>query len=319
MRENAKQTKTVNIARVQDYHEGRTTTENYAYNGFTARKYYTSDRTIPLDENYQRADGKPLKAYGLEIETECQGITVQRIYAEILEKIVFSKFPNDLFKMQNDRSLRGQTSSECITQPMTKEFIRNNYANFKLMYDEYFPAFAVSCSRSGNCGMHVNISTACFGRTAENQADAIRKLYYIINHHFNAMCHLFKRNTARTDYCGRMTAVKSECKTMNLSHFSSDHFVCFNLGHYNVGRIELRLVAGQPNFPGFRNTMESIFWLVDRVKTISWNDCDDLVKIFSGCNQYVCDRIKSDLYAVNDISAEQYEAIKRAVVREELI
>ena len=319
MRQNARQQKAVRLARVQGYHEGRTTIENYAFNGFVSRKYFTSDRTIALDENYNRADGKPLKGYGLEIETECNGISVQTIYAEMLEKIIFPHFPADLFKMQNDGSLGGETNAECITQPMTKEFIRNNYANFKLMYDLYFPAFSVSCSRSGNCGMHVNISNACFGRTVENQATAIRKIYYIINHHFGAMCHLLKRRTDRTTYCARMTAVKNECKTMELSGRNSSHGVCFNLGHYDSGRIELRLVGGQPNFPGFRNTMESVFWLIERVKTITWDDCDDLVKIFSGCNQYVCDRIKSDLYNVGDISITDYEKIRAAVVREDLI
>ena len=61
------------IARVQSYHEGGSYLDNesYAFQGYESNKYFTSDRYIKLDENFNRPDGKPLKGYGLEIETEC--------------------------------------------------------------------------------------------------------------------------------------------------------------------------------------------------------------------------------------------------------
>lgn len=318
MRKDAKKVTTVSTASIQGYHGGAGNSLNYAFNGFSANKYFTSDRFINLDANFRRPDNKPLKGYGLEIETECNGVRNPAVLAELFDKLIFSQFPADLFKMQRDGSLGGDTSAECITQVMTREFIRNNYCNFKSMYDTYFPAFNIGAG-SSDCGMHVNISRACFGAAEKTQADAVRKLYYIVNHYFDFCCELFRRDRRATHYCAKMPADKTFCKSMNLGNRYSDHGVSFNLGHWNEGRIEIRLVAGQKNFPAFRNTMECIFHLVEAVKSLSWAECDDLTKIFAGCNQYVFDRIKSYCYQANTISAEQVEAIRATVKRVELI
>lgn len=186
MRKESKQAKQATISAVQGYHAGSSWgSEEYAFQGFQSNKYFTSDRYVPLSASYDRVDGKPLKGYGLEIETECNGVTNTAVLAEVLTKVVFSHFPADLFKLQRDGSLHGDSSAECITQIMTKEFIRNHYGAFKLMFDTYFPAFGISASASGNCGMHVNISRGAFGKSEEVQATAVRKLYYIINHHYD--------------------------------------------------------------------------------------------------------------------------------------
>lgn len=299
--------KTAAITTVENYHGGNWNGEEYAFQGFQSNKYFTSDRYVPLSAQYARVDGKPLKGYGLEIETECRGITRIEVLAEVLNKVVFSHFPADLFKLQHDGSLAGDSSAECITQIMTKEFIRNNYANFKLMYDTYFRAFGISCG--ANCGMHVNISRGVFGRTDEAQAQAVRKLYYIVNHHYDFCCALFARNSLHTGYCGKMRAELDYVKTMPMQQECS-HGVSFNLGHWDSGRIELRLVGGQLTYGSFRNTMESVFFLVDRVKELSWGDCDDLAKIFFGCNKYVYDRIQSKCRLSGTITDVQLNAIR---------
>ena len=257
MKKTAKQNKQVTITCVDGYHAGGYN-GNYAYQGFRSNKYFTSDRFIKLDANFNRPDGKPLKGVGLEIETECRGLRNQTVYAEVLNKIVLAEFPADLFKLQNDGSLGGDTSAEIITQVMTKEFIRNQYSNFKLMYNTYFPAFQISCASSGNCGMHVNISNACFGNKKESQDLAIKKLLYIVNRHFNFFCALTNRNVSNTHYCARMDRYMdmNEAKNVRLDQMSCSHGICFNAGHYTEGRIELRIVGGQKDFGCFRNTME---------------------------------------------------------------
>lgn len=317
MRKDAKTIKTATLSTVDQYHGGIWGSENYAFAGFRSNKYFTSDRFIGLDNHFNRPDGKPLKGFGLEIETECRGIHSAQVYAEVLNNVIFPHFPADLFKLQSDGSLGGDVSAECITQVMTREFIRNQYSAFKLMYDTYFPAFNISCGT--NCGMHVNLSNALFGRTETAQAEAIRKLYYIVNKHYDFCCALFNRSSSNTGYCARMPHSKEYAKNLDLRNNRSDHYICFNLGHFTSGRVELRLVGGQKNFPCFRNTMESVFFMVDAVKRLSWNDCDDLAKIFSGCNQYVFDRIKSFCAQRGTITAAQVDAIRETVVREDLI
>lgn len=321
MRKEAKATKSVLLASVQSYHQHTNWNLNYAYQGFRVNKYFNSDRFILLDANFNRPDGKPLKGYGLEIETECRGLRNQIVYAEVLTNIIFSHFPADLFKMQNDGSLGGDTNAECITQVMTKEFIRNNYAAFKLMYDTYFPAFKISCVQSGNCGMHVNLSNALFGRSTEAQELAIRKLLYIVNRHYKLFCAMTNRSLDRTTYCGQMPAyaTMNGARTADLQNMPASHYNCFNGSHYPEGRVELRIVGGQSNFACFRNTMECIFHIVDAVKKLSWNDLDSLPALFSGCNQYVFDRLNTKCRQANTISDSDLAAIRSTVIREELL
>lgn len=312
MRKEARENVTVNVASVQGYHQRNTGAVSYAYQGFRQNKYFASDRPILLDANFNRPNGESLKGYGLEIETQCNGITNQRVLADVFDKIIFDLFPPDLFKMQDDGSLGGRTSAECITQVMTKAFIRNHYRDFKAMYNTYFPAFDISADSANTaCGMHVNISNACFGDSPEKQELAIRKLFYIVNRHYDLCCSLFYRKGS-TRYCGRMRY--DNIKTVSLSAFYSDHGCAFNLGHFGEGRIELRLVGGQRNYACFRNTMESVFFLVDRVKKLSWDDCDKVAEIFKGCNQYVYDRL-----TVCPVNHEDMVKIAGTVKREELL
>ena len=302
-------------ANLQGYHQGGHGSENYAFMGFKSNRYFTSDRTIECDENFNRKDGKPLKGYGLEIETgfvlnRCS--QAQAILSNIMTTAIFPVFPNDLFKQQMDSTITG---TECITQVMTKEFIRNNYKNFKTMYNELFPMFGITTD-DGNCGMHVNISVGCLGTTEKVQEENTKKLFYIINKHYDFFRHAFYR-PGSTEWCGRMSY--ENARTMDVHHMSGSHGNCFNGSHFNAGRIEIRLVGGQKNFACFRNTMETIFHIVGKVKSLSWKQCDDLVAIFSGCNQYVFDRISTKCFSASTITQAQLDEIKETIVREELI
>jgi len=294
---------------LQGYHGARQAGINYAFCGFRSNKYFTSDRTIKCNEHFQREDGKPMKGYGLEIETGfalARSDVARNILANIMQTAVFPTFPDDLFKMQEDGSISGV---ECITQVMTKEFIRNHYKDFKTMYNDLFPMFGIRCD-DGSCGMHVNISNGLLGTTPKTQEASLRKLYYIINKHYDFFKAAFYR-TGSTTYCGRMSC--ENAKTMDVNAMPSSHYNSFNGSHFREGRIEIRLVGGQKNFACFRNTMEVVFHIVDAVKDLSWADCDDLTKIFKGCNKYVFDRIKSRCYDAGSISLQAVEAIKATV------
>ena len=135
------------------------------------------------------------------------------------------------------------------------------------------------------------------------------------------MVYLLHRNPSVTGYCPQMQRMtdKDYVKKVNLSSFDDDHYVCVNMGHYEEGNIELRLVGGQANFPCFRNTMECIFHIIEACKNVSWSDLDNVVRIFSGCNQYVFDRLKSFVRDNGQISAEAVEAIYHTVKVENLL
>lgn len=306
MRKENKTLKNVKLASVQGYHAGGYATgssEGYAFVGFPKGFcYYTSDRYYPVENGKVKVNNvvKAPEGYGLEVELQCKGIKRENVLAEVMEKIIFPHFQfSHMWKMQRDSSLGGDTSVECITGVMAQSRIRNDWPAWKSFFDVYLPSFGISAdSYSTSCGMHVNVSTACFGK---NPDEAIRKLYYIMNKHYDVFRKLFYRASDKTTWCQQMDY--SVARTMDLHYMSASHHNCLNYSHYDAGRIEIRLVGGQKDFDTFRKTMEAVFFLVDRVKSISWADCDDISKIFTGVNQYVLARLEN-MHVANDYIRE---------------
>jgi len=300
MRTECRQERTVNVERIHCYHGG----------DFESNKVFASDRPSETDSMYRLPDGTLPAVMGIEEETEGWGITNKYAYATILRHC-FRTFPEDLWKIESDSTLNGgDCGAECITQPMTRAFIRNHYRDFKAMFEQ-FELFGIDCARSGNCGQHVHISLTCFGRTKATQDEAIRKLYYIVNRHYRLMLALLYRREDRQRWCGRMDP--DVAWTMDLERMDCSHGNGFNGSHYINGNVELRIPGGQKNYPCFRNTMESIFQLIDAAKTISRKDCDDVTKVFAGCNQHVFDRLRTYCRERGTISEEELAAIRRTV------
>ena len=317
MRESAKTEREHTIANVGMYHRA----------DYEKHCVFLSDRPMETTDKYYThfIDGTPVEKalFGFEWETQDWGIKSQKIYANVLRDIVFQPFHKDLWKIEDDCSLNqhgAESWAENITQPMTKAYIRNHYRDFKYMWEKA-EAFGIDCEKTGDCGMHIHISNTAFGRMKKTQDEAIKKLLYIVNKHYGLMLHLFHRNPRVRHYCDSMEDMGDMLyvQNMNLSEFYNDHYVCINMGHYNEGNIELRIVGGQKNYPCFRNTFEAVFHIVETVKSISWNDCDDITRIFKGCNQYVYNRLSTYCHDNVEISSAQLEKIYPTVKTENLL
>ena len=246
MRSEARRENNVEVIGIQGYHGNNWTGESYAFEGFKSNKYFASDRPIKLTANMERPDGQPLAGFGLEQEVELFGDLTGFALAELMSKVIFPLFPDDLYKMQHDGSLghdrrdrdddeENAVGVECITQVMTKAFIRNHYKDWKTMYNTYFPAFNISASQSGRCGMHVNISNALFGKTVPEQTEAIRKLHYIVNRHFDFCCRLFNRDPRQTGYCAQMAYAGAR----HMDICGGSHYVCMNYSHFRADYTEV--------------------------------------------------------------------------------
>lgn len=292
MRKEKKQQQRVETRGIQGYHACADYSQNYATQGFaTEFKCFASDRPTA-------ADGTK-KTFGLEIEME-SGQTNRDTLAFLVEYGVYPLFPNGLMKQQRDGSLRGNTSTEIITQPMTKAFIRNQYNAFKAMWlflkqHDTMPG--------ASCGMHTNVSMVCFGKTREAQEKAIMRLHNYFANHYETACALVKRDTRCTGYCGRMRANYldrrgSHCDMMNYSHMDESN---------GAARVEIRLVGPQRTFASFRNTLETIFHLVEAAK--DGRDFENVRALWRGCNECVMQRL-SDLVSLGLMDMDDYNYIK---------
>ena len=295
----------------------------YHYGSFQNLKVYNSDRTANLNPDYTISEnntesiksimkvGTRLAYIGLELEvvSALENIDPDRTVLTNVLKMVFEKsgFDKDFFKTEKD----GTVSAENITQTFTRSWLRNNYKCFKAMY-ECFNELKIT-TNSSRCGMHVNLDLMNFGSKESDQIENVRKLGYLINKHYDLMKIAFNR-TGTTLWCPRMNYTKDYWKNTPISGFPIGHDeCCFNMGHINQKRVEIRLVAGQKDFACFRNTMETVFHLIDIVKKLSWNDLDDLVKVFSGCNDKVFDRLNTNCRRAEVIDSETLEKIRPTV------
>lgn len=269
---------------------------------FKSLKFFNSDRAVNITGDYKVSEdntastlkimkaGSPIASFGHEMELTCDTINSDTVLANILGLVFSNCFPDDFFRMEQDGSLSGSSSAECVTQTYSKGWMRNNYKNFKTMY-EYFKEFGITPG-DYSCGMHVNIGLTNFGKSKETQDEGIRKFWYLIANNYEFFKHAVRRDDHDLTYSGRLGEIsKAQAKTMDLTRMSASHGYCLNYSHYSQGRIEFRMVAGQPNFKSFMNTMEMVFHLINACNRLSWNDLDDMTKVFKGCNQYVLNRL----------------------------
>ena len=298
MRKESKHTIETNIQTVAYYHGSH----------FNQLSFYNSDRKFKVNvdrgqlvvspDNTASAlkikkEGTVCGGYGLEIENSCEvlmdnancrleGYTV---YKNLLDMIFANcKFDSDFFRIEQDSTTGVRNvclGAEAVTQCASSSAIRNMYPCFKALFDDYFKRFMITTD-NGRCGMHVNISSCLFGNP-EN----IRKFGYFVNHHFDLCKVLFNRKN--TEWCGNMGDNLNTWKTRTFSSFPTHSGACVNFEHLDndgIGRVEVRLVGGHGKFATFRNTMETIFFMVDRVKSASWDVLESPALFFKGCNLF---------------------------------
>lgn len=304
MRKEKKIERTANITTMAGYHgrQGDDMTCERANAFIGGAKYFASDRAKALNT----VDNA--KGYGIEWEMTSALTSDGTVLATILNSEFKSHLPENFFKFEADCTV----NIECVSQIGTKAFYRNHYAGFKAIY-KYLKVIQTGPNFGANtCGMHVNISIANFGKDAATQRANIMKLHNWINgsrESYNFACGMLHRDTNRTAYCGRMTPdYLDDC---------GSHGYSMNYSHMNEGkasRVEIRLVGAQKTYGNFRNTMETVFWLVKQSKELSAEGWKDPVKLWSGCNQYVFDRLQDNM-----TDWDALEAIRQNVIREDLI
>lgn len=304
MRKDARNERQANIKRMVGYHSTTLTDSRLqranAFEG--GAKYFASDRAKDL------ADVDTPKGYAIEMEMTSRLTRDGTVLATILNSEFSAHLPSGFFKYEDDCTV----DIECVSQVGTKAFWRNKYASFKAIY-KYLTVIQTGPNFGREtCGMHVNISIANFGKDRATQKANIMKIHNWINkdlESYKFACKMLHRDINQTSYCGRMRA--NEMPTRN------DHGACMNYSHMNEGtasRVEIRLVGAQKTYGAFRNTMETIFWLVKQSKDLSAKDWNDPIKLWSGCNQYVFDRL-SDHFT----DYAKLEVIRNNVKREDLI
>ena len=302
MRKEAKRERTPNITRMNGYHCTRIDGERQANSFEGGAKYFASDRAKSL------RDVETAKGYGIEWELTSRLTSDGDVLATILNSEFKAHLPQNFFKFEHD----GTVDIECVSQIGTKAFYRNHYADFKAIY-KYMNVIRTGPNFGGtSCGMHINVSIANFGKDERTQRANVMKLHNWINgsnDNYRFACLMLHRDLNATHWCGKMEP--------NYLDMRGSHGCSMNYSHMNEGRasrVEIRLVGAQKTFGAWRNTMETVFWLVKQTKELSADGWNDPIKLWSGCNQYVFDRLKDHF-----TDSAKLEIIRNAVKREDLV
>lgn len=289
MRDKNKKTIAHEAIRVSGYHSGTRNgyTEAAGNCGFSGGLFfYASDRRHAVAPGYEpsetmKARGLRVSGYGLEVEMVNPAISGD-VLANVTKSYVFGAFDSALWKFESDCTV----DLECISQVMSHEFIRNNYAAFHQLFKRL--AICGGTTDDPRVGMHINISLSQFGRTSEAARTAAAAFWALMSRpEWDALfCAATNRRESARTYCGRVTSEEYDT--------SNSHGRALNYSHIDEGsgRVEFRFVAGQRDFRGFRDTMELIFFAVKRIKSIKNPLTVTPAQFFRGCNKYVVSALR---------------------------
>ena len=276
---------------------------------------YDIDDDYPYcDECYDKLDEKPIKPYnykpepifygsgdlfyGVELEIDKGG--EYNASAECLMDIVNKDSVHMYCK--HDGSIN--CGFEMVSHPMTLDYHLNNMS--------WLDVFNIAVSlgyRSHNtntCGLHIHVSRSAFGDTHEKQEDAISRIVYFVEAHWNELLKFSRRTVGSIMHwasrygiadTAKLTYDKAKKKCLN-------RYVAVNLN--NTHTIEFRIFRGTLRYKTFIAALQ----LVDEIcrlaviyddKTfegMSWSDF--VVSISKTDKPELIDYLKSKRLYVNE-------------------
>ena len=161
---------------------------------------------------------------------------------------------------------------EIVSHPMTLD-----YHTSKMNWQKIF-ADAVSMDyrshQTDTCGLHIHVSRAAFGKNYDEQEDAISRVVYFVENHWNELLKFSRRteeniNRWASRY-GISTTAKDTYKNAKDRHMG--RYVAVNLENYAT--IEFRMFRGTLNHKTFIATLQ----LVDEICGIAINMSDKQIE-----------------------------------------
>lgn len=248
-------------------HCGRSVERSQAIRGRCPRcgryHYITSyHRDVPEREFYGDTRGNSYPYLGVELEVAYGGeldSTVEKVLPLI------NTDENIYMYCSHDSSLTD--GIENITQPMTLEYHRSLYDNYKAVFEKYKELDYLSHD-TPCCGFHIHFNRSFF---EDDEETCITKLCYLFEKFWKEIL-LFSRRTNKRQvnrYCKQIDVSIDEF--INSSNKSDNHdWRYYALNLINEETIEFRLFRGTLNVDTFFATLELVNNLVlsSRNKTV---------------------------------------------------
>lgn len=167
---------------------------------------------------------------------------------------------------------------EIVTHPMTLDYHKTQMPWQDIM-DEAI-ALGYKSHKTGTCGLHVHVNRETFGETREAQDDAISRVLYFVEHHWNELLKFSRRTEAQMNQWAARYGYKNSPKEI-FDHAKKEEkgrYTCVNITNWNT--VEFRMFRGTLKYNTLIATLELVNRICNlavhsddgRLAKISWSD-----------------------------------------------
>ena len=254
------------------YHNGYNEDSAYCDDCFCDDNDEGEDDKKPIHNYSYKPDpifyGNGTRFFGVELEIDYGGETSNN--ANELLKIGNSGCEKIYIK--RDGSL--DEGMEIVTHPMTLDFHKNKMPWLEIMKKALEKHYL--SHKTDTCGLHIHVNRNSFGSTRETQEDAVSRILYFVEHHWNELLKFSRRTEHQMNRWAARYGYKNNPKDI-LDHAKSDYdnrYTCVNITNYET--VEFRMFRGTLKY----NTLIATLELVDKICEIAVNLSDkELQKI----------------------------------------
>ena len=247
--------------------------------------YYDDDDYPYCYECYQKFNNNPIKSYnykpepifygsgplfmGVELEIDKGG---ER--SDNAESILHEANKEDYtLYAKHDGSI--EYGFELVSHPMSLDY-HLNMMNWRGVFAEALD-LGYRSHQTSTCGLHIHVNRSAFGNTYEEQEDAIGRVVYFVESHWNELLKFSRRTEANINRWasryGISTTAKDTYKNAKDKHMG--RYVAVNLENCNT--IEFRIFRGTLNYKTFVATLQ----LIDEICYHAINSTDKMLETMS--------------------------------------
>lgn len=234
--------------------------EDYAY----CDSCYENEKLHTIHDYSYKPDpifyGSGKRFFGVELEIDYEGKDNEN--AE--ELLHTANRGSEMIYIKSDGSL--EDGMEIVTHPMSPEFHKTQMPWLEIC--EKAIDMGYRSHKTSTCGLHIHVGRNTFGDTREAQDDAISRVLYFVEHHWNELLKFSRRTEAQMNHWAARYGYKNNPKEI-LDHAKkgeNGRYACVNITNWNT--VEFRMFRGTLKY----NTLIATLELVDRI-------CDVAIKI----------------------------------------
>ncbi len=253
--------------------------------------YYEDDSDYPYcRECFQRIMSNPIKSYGYKPNPIFYGSDSNIFYGIELEidkggeddenaqtLLDYVNQGKDYIYAKHDGSL--SNGFELVSHPMTLEHHLTE-VDWEGMFKRAIE-MGYRSHQTETCGYHIHVGRSAFGKTYEEQEQAIGRIVFFVERHWTELVKISRRNVDNLNHwCARFATISSTTEEtyQKAKNKRVGRYVAVNLENYNT--IELRLFRGTLRYQTFIATLqltdEICYWAINlsdrEMEDMSWSD-----------------------------------------------